>query len=171
MYDRNQPSTDDFAEVEKYTVPIRNFVSKGGRYLGFNLGARFAQEFGILPENVTTPREALQDGAEAEDEEFWGAVQVDWISVGKDLDNTTLDTPVSQITSQRIYFEDGVMIKGLVPSENATILGRYSSNQDVAASVTKFGAGWVGLTGPRPEVSLAEGKFTHHERTNHFAHR
>lgn len=50
-----------------------------------------------------------------------------------------------------MYFQDGAVIK-LSPNASQTILGRYSSNGDVAAAVTSFGSGWVGLVGPHPEA-------------------
>jgi hypothetical protein len=38
-------------------------------------------------------------------------------------------------------------------SSNIKILGRYSSNDDVAATLSPFGRGWVGLVGPHPEAT------------------
>lgn len=50
-----------------------------------------------------------------------------------------------------LYFQDGAVIK-LASNASALVLGRFSSNDDVAASVTPFGEGWVGLVGPHPEA-------------------
>ena len=56
-----------------------------------------------------------------------------------------------------MFFQDGAVmkLKGDVAEEaNGTkILGRYASNGDVAATLTPFGKGWVGLVGPHPEAT------------------
>jgi hypothetical protein len=52
-----------------------------------------------------------------------------------------------------LYFQDGAVIKLSESSKaDALVLGRFSSNGDIAASVTPFEKGWVGLVGPHPEA-------------------
>lgn len=43
-------------------------------------------------------------------------------------------------------------ITGLEPSNDTLILGRYAKSGGIAASVSKFGKGWVGLIGASPEA-------------------
>jgi glutamine amidotransferase-like uncharacterized protein len=50
-----------------------------------------------------------------------------------------------------LYFQEGAYITEFNASEGQ-ILARYSKSRDIAASVTKYGQGWVGLTGPHPEA-------------------
>ncbi|KAF5865523.1 hypothetical protein ETB97_003366 [Aspergillus alliaceus] len=52
---------------------------------------------------------------------------------------------------QWVYFQDGAVIH-LPVTYQGVVMGRCSTNQEVAVSVTPFGKGWVGLVGPHPEA-------------------
>jgi hypothetical protein len=71
-------------------------------------------------------------------------IQVDW--------NFQTGPPKGQQQEGRwMYFQDGSVMK-LSRNAPSVILGTYTSNGDVAASLTPFGKGWVGLVGPHPEA-------------------
>lgn len=57
-----------------------------------------------------------------------------------------------------MYFQEGAVITGLDENKlradgSGRVLARYSQNGDVAASVTRYGKGWVALVGPHPEAN------------------
>jgi hypothetical protein len=115
---------------------IRDWVSEGGRYLGFCLGAYLAASnpgFGVLPGDATsyigTPGATVQDANDT-------IVQVRWRG-----------------RSQDMYFQDGPLF-ALQPGAQATVLATYDTGAP-AAVVARCGKGWVGLTGPHPEADLS----------------
>lgn len=132
--------------TKKYKKIIRNYVSQGGRYAGFCLGAYLAGKdrgFDILPPGSNATDEIDQPGTQVPDERDT-VIQVDWaFQTGKRKGEAD--------KGRWVYFQDGAVIQ-LLHEGSATILGRYSSNGDVAASVTPFGKGWVGVVGPHPEA-------------------
>ena len=127
---------------------MQDFVSNGGRYLGFCLGAYLAGHspgFGLLPKKADTDSEIEQPGSQVTNDDDT-VIQVDWTwSAGSKAGQTTKD--------RWIYFQEGAVIQGLKPSKTAFILGRYSKSGGVAASLNKYGNGWVGLVGPHPEAN------------------
>lgn len=128
--------------MKEHADTIRDFVSNGGRYLGFCLGAYLAGSspgFGLLPKGADTDSEAGTYGAQVNTTKDT-LIQVDWrFTNGKTQHGRWL------------YFQEGPVIAGLKKEEN--VLARYSSNGDVAASPTPYGRGWVGLCGPHPEAT------------------
>lgn len=76
----------------------------------------------------------------------------------KDDDDTIIqvDWTFKSGTTQKgrwVYFQEGTLIDvEKIPNGQGRILARYSKSGDVAASVTKYGKGWVGLVGPHPEA-------------------
>ncbi|KAJ2963040.1 hypothetical protein NQ176_g10891 [Zarea fungicola] len=52
-----------------------------------------------------------------------------------------------------MYYQEGNFIRGLVENQTTHVLARYSRTDDVAASLNKYGEGWVGTTGPHPEAN------------------
>ncbi|KAG5913063.1 hypothetical protein E4U42_001513 [Claviceps africana] len=137
--------------LQPYEDDIRAFVSNGGRYLGFCLGAFLAGStpgFRLLPDGVNATPERREAGAQVTGVEDT-IIQVDW----------TFRSPVGPFAtgdtakSQWMYFQDGAVITGLSAGDNATVLGRYSSNGNVAATLTPFGKGIVALVGPHPEAT------------------
>lgn len=139
---------DAWAETKAYAPSIRDFVSRGGRYLGFCLGAYLAGHtpgFGLLPPGADTDAENEQEGAQVTTDEDT-IIQVDWTYMaGAKAGQTAKD--------QWVFFQEGAVIQGLEESETSFVLGRYSKSGGVAASLTKYGDGWVGLIGPHPEAT------------------
>ena len=103
--------------------------------------------FDMLPKGVLADQECTQKDAQVKDEHDT-KIQVDW----------TFSTGFEAGKTQRrwLYFQDGATIKFSGDSsdlKDGKILGTYSSNGDVAASLTPFGKGWVGIVGPHPEAT------------------
>lgn len=113
---------------------IRRFVSRGGRYLGFCMGAYLAGSrpgMGLLAPGNTSQWIATR-GASVRDESD-SVIRIRW---GK--------------TRRWMYFQDGAyMLPSRVPGER--VLARYS-NGLVAALVKPHGLGRVGVVGPHPEA-------------------
>jgi hypothetical protein len=88
-------------------------------------------------------REINQKGAQVDDEEDT-TIQTDWtFSTGDKRGKTE--------SRRWLYFQDGAAFR-LSPKSSAKVLGRYSSNGDVAAILSPFGEGWVANIGPHPEA-------------------
>ncbi|KAH7142151.1 hypothetical protein EDB81DRAFT_797948 [Dactylonectria macrodidyma] len=143
------PDLDDaWKRVKKYNGSLHDFVSSGGHYMGFCLGAYLAGNspgFGLLPRGADAIDERSQHGAQVSSEKDT-VIQVDWtFSSGSTEKN------------RWVYFQDGAAITGLnktFKSEgHGRVIATYSKNGDVAASVTPYGKGWVGLVGPHPEAT------------------
>lgn len=117
--------------------------------MGFCLGAYLAGHtpgFGLLPRGADTDAENDQEGAQVTTDAD-AIVQVDWrFATGPQAGRTA--------AGRWLYFQEGAVIRGLRESETAIVLGRYSQGGRVAASLTKYGEGWVGLVGPHPEATL-----------------
>ncbi|KAF4448078.1 biotin protein ligase [Fusarium austroafricanum] len=131
-----------YRSTKKYEKAIQEFVSSGGHYLGFCLGAYLAgpkNGYSLLPKGVDTYDEIERHGTQV-DNEADTVIQIDW-------------TFQSGTTEKKrwMYFQDGVVVRGMDDSKGK-VIGRYSSNGDVAASITPYGKGWVGLVGPHPEA-------------------
>ncbi|KAK2591405.1 hypothetical protein QQS21_010911 [Conoideocrella luteorostrata] len=140
-----------YRELKEHSSEIRTFVQNGGRYLGFCLGAFLAGDtpgFGLLPDGMNAVAERKSDGAQVTSTEDT-MIQVDWnyrTKVGTYSQGETA-------TRKWVYFQDGAVITGIPKDNNNTVLGRYSSNGNVAASLTPLGKGWVALVGPHPEAT------------------
>ncbi|CRG86454.1 putative protein C23C11,06c [Talaromyces islandicus] len=136
--------------TKKYKNAIREYVAQGGRYAGFCLGAYLAGPhlgYDLLPPGSFIADEMDQDGAQVKNATNT-VIQVNW----------TFHTGAKKGEKEDgrwLYFQDGAVMK-LAPSvlndSSTTILGRFSANNDIAASVTSFEKGWVGLVGPHPEA-------------------
>lgn len=142
--------------LEPFSEPLREWIRNGGRYIGSCLGAylagsgaSFAPDAGlsILPYNVQSGQEITQPNAQVQNSKGT-YIDVNWtfgsgINASKTIDNRTL------------YFQDGVVIlisDDQIRTSNSTLLGRYSKNNDVAAIVSPFGKGFVGVTGVHLEA-------------------
>ena len=132
-----QPGGAELDEAYRYLRPhrkdIRRFVAAGGRYLGFCLGGYLAGAspgFGLLPgdtdQYITTEFATLHTEGDA-------VVEVNWRGHPRQL-----------------YFQDGPYFQ-LDPGTDTTVLATYP-NGTVAASVSSFGRGRVGVVGPHPEA-------------------
>ncbi|KAH6877169.1 hypothetical protein B0T10DRAFT_464871 [Thelonectria olida] len=146
------PDLDDaYRRLKRYKKPLQDFVSSGGHYLGFCLGAFLAGHspgFDLLPSEADTDAETSQPGSQVTSDKDT-VIQVDWTFVSGKTER-----------NKWVYFQDGAVITGLdeekMRSQNGRagrILSRYSKTGDVAASVTPYGKGWVGLVGPHPEAT------------------
>lgn len=137
---------DSYEEIKDVANAVRDFIQGGGRYLGFCLGAFLAGTspgLNILPEGIDTDSEIEQDGAQVKDSRNT-KIQVNWrFSQGPNAGKTSKE--------KWIFFQEGVVITGMDASSNS-ILGTYSSNGNVSASLTPYGDGWVGLTGAHVEA-------------------
>lgn len=127
---------------------IRDFVAKGGRYLGFCLGAYLASDspgLGLLPKEAEVDAESDQPGAQVPDDRD-AVIQVDWrFSSGKVAGQTT--------KNRWIYYQEGSMLKDFPETSTSFVLARYSTTGNVAATLNKYGEGWVGTIGPHPEAN------------------
>ncbi|KAL3588213.1 hypothetical protein FPOAC2_14112 [Fusarium poae] len=139
------PDVDEaWEELEKHAKTIRDFVHGGGRYMGFCLGAYLAgkSSLKLLPRGIDVKSEILRDNAQV-DNDIDTTIQVDWKF------NATASSPKTE--NRWMYFQEGVTLLGFQKSD-PRVIGRYTSNKDVAASVTPYGKGFVGLVGPHPEA-------------------
>ncbi|MEP9373740.1 BPL-N domain-containing protein [Mesorhizobium sp. KR1-2] len=112
---------------------VRDFVASGGRYFGVCMGAYLASAAGF------------------------GVIDGQAVSyVGRpgslvDHDEDTV-TPVYWRGEERwLYYQSGSTILFSPKASGVNVLARYPNN-DIAASVSPFGAGRVGLVGPHPEA-------------------
>lgn len=101
----------------------------------------------LLPKGTMTEEECTRPGAHVKNRDDT-TIHVDW----------TFATGRQAGTKQKkwLYFQDGaaMVFKGDRATENGgKILGRYSSNGDIAASVTPYGNGSVAVVGPHPEAT------------------
>lgn len=133
-----QPGGADLEEAYRHLRPhrdtIRRFVADGGRYLGFCLGSYLAGAtpgFDLLPgdtdQYIGTSRASV-------DTDRGAIVEVSWRGHRRHL-----------------YFQDGPLFQ-FDADADVDILARYP-NRAVAAAVTSFGRGRVGVVGPHPEAS------------------
>lgn len=125
---------------------MRDFVANGGHYLGFCLGAYLAGDdpgFGLLPKGDKAVREIKRRGAQVNDTSDT-VIQVDWSFSTGDKQGKTDD-------GRWLFFQDGAAFK-LAKDSPAEVLGRYTKNGDVAATLNAYGKGWVANIGPHPEA-------------------
>jgi hypothetical protein len=133
-------------EAKGYAPAVRNFVASGGRYMGICLGAFLAGHntgFGLIPVGDEIVREIDRSDAQVNSEEDT-TIETDW---------TFSSYPKCGATEygRWLYFQDGAAIR-LSSKSTAKVLGRYSKNGDVAATLNSFGKGWVANIGPHPEA-------------------
>ncbi len=122
--------------MKNYATVIRNYIATGGRYLGFCLGGYLAGAtpgFNLLPGDTSR---------------YYGTP-----GASITTPNETVSTVLWRGVSNKLYFEDPPKFD-LVAGNPATILARYTSGH-VAALVTPYGAGRVGVVGPHPEADLS----------------
>ncbi|KAL9562722.1 hypothetical protein ACKAV7_013286 [Fusarium commune] len=132
-----------YRSTKKYEKAIQEFVKSGGHYLGFCLGAYLAgpvNGYNLLPKGVDAEQEIKRRGAQVKGEDDT-VINVDWTFESGNTED-----------KRWLYFQDGVVIRGMDESKPGKIVGRYSANGDVAASITPYGKGSVGLVGPHPEA-------------------
>jgi glutamine amidotransferase-like uncharacterized protein len=123
-----------YKHMRKHRSAIRDFVRSGGGYLGFCLGGYLAGAtpgFALLPGDTDQYIASPHATVESEDDTL---VQVSWRGGQRTL-----------------FFQDGPHFQ-LSPDAHATVLATYPNNT-IAALVTRFGAGRVGVVGPHPEAT------------------
>ncbi|MEA5366340.1 BPL-N domain-containing protein [Amycolatopsis sp., V23-08] len=124
---------DGWRAMRRYADVITSYVRGGGRYLGFCLGGYLAGAtpgFSLLPGD--TEQYIATSGAEVRSTRDT-VIPVDW-----------------QGQRRRMYFQDGPDFV-LQPGASVTVLARYT-NDKIAALVTPYGKGRVGVVGPHPEA-------------------
>jgi glutamine amidotransferase-like uncharacterized protein len=133
-----QPGGAELDEAYRHLRPhrkdIRRFVHSGGRYLGFCLGGYLAGSspgFGLLPGD--TDQYIITDSATVRTDRD-AVVEVNWRG-----------------QQRQLYFQDGPYFQ-LEPRTDITVLATYP-NRTVAAAVSGFGRGRVGVVGPHPEAT------------------
>ncbi|HWM01971.1 MAG TPA: BPL-N domain-containing protein [Actinophytocola sp.] len=112
---------------------IREFVKRGGRYLGICMGG-FLAERGRF--NI-----------------FHGRVDEYYSSRGASVTSAhpAVITVTWRGTPRQLYFQDGGYMVPKRSAGDVTVLARYTNNT-IAAIVASFGSGKVGLSGPHPEA-------------------
>jgi glutamine amidotransferase-like uncharacterized protein len=123
-----------YKHMRKHRSAIRDFVRSGGGYLGFCLGGYLAGAtpgFALLPGDTDQYIASPHATVESEDDTL---VQVSWRG-----------------GQRTVFFQDGPYFQ-LSPDAHATVLATYPNNT-IAAVVTRFGAGRVGVVGPHPEAT------------------
>lgn len=123
-----------YRRLRRRRAELRDYVRGGGRYLGFCLGGYLAGAtpgFGLLPgdtdQYAASPTASVRHEGEA-------LVRVSWRGRPRTL-----------------FFQDGPHFL-LDPAARAEVLATYPDGA-VAAAVSPFGAGRVGVVGPHPEAT------------------
>jgi glutamine amidotransferase-like uncharacterized protein len=123
-----------YRHLRRHRGAIRDFVRSGGRYLGFCLG-------GYL--SGATPGFALLPG----DTDRYIASAAATVTSDKD----TLVQVRWRGRQRTLFFQDGPCFT-VEPGENVQVIATYP-NGGIAALVTRFGSGRVGVVGPHPEAT------------------
>ncbi|QIS17274.1 BPL-N domain-containing protein [Nocardia terpenica] len=123
-----------YKKLRAHRDDIRRFVHDGGGYLGFCLGGYLAGAtpgFDLLPGDtdryIDTRRATVRHDENA-------LVEVDWRG-----------------RRRRLFFQDGPHFD-IETDDGTTVLATYP-NHTIAAAVTAFGRGRVGVVGPHPEAT------------------
>lgn len=141
-------------EAKPYIGAVRDFVSNGGRYIGFCLGAYMSGHdpgFSLIPAGDDVSDEIDEPGSQVKNDNDT-IIQVDWtFSTGKKAGTTE--------KKRWVYFQDGAVFT-LGDDSPAKVLATYSSDGNVAAMLNQFGKGWVANVGPHPEANQDWCKFS-----------
>lgn len=125
---------DAWRHIKKVKHLLRDYVTGGGRYVGFCVGAYLAGEgpgLRLLPgdtdQYITSDHATISHDRDAVVTVTWGGAP------------------------RRLYFQDGPVI--LVDrTASVDVLATYDNNLP-AAAVCRVGAGAVGVVGPHPEAT------------------
>ncbi|CZT20324.1 uncharacterized protein RCC_06183 [Ramularia collo-cygni] len=97
-----------------------------------------------MPKGVEVTQEINQPGAEYDDErDVLGRIDYTFF---------TGDKAGQTVKDRWIYFQDGCVVKNFKEPDDQIVLGCYTTNNDVAATLSKFGNGWVDTIGLHPEA-------------------
>lgn len=130
--------SESYRHLRRHRAAIRKFVNAGGRYLGCCLGGYLA---GATPGFGLLPGDADQ-----------------YIASADSTVDTDTDTEVDVAwrgQHRTLFFQDGPyfwMRSGAKTRARTTVLATYP-NDTIAAMVTQFGSGKVGVVGPHPEAT------------------
>lgn len=136
-----QPGGDDDVDAvgalgREAIEAVHRYVYAGGRYLGFCMGGFLAGNPGFNLLDGDTDQYIIQPGATV----------------------TTTDAVVTPIRwrgkLRQMYFQNGNIIYFNSGAADITVLARYP-NHNIAASVSPFGKGKVGIVGPHPEADAS----------------
>lgn len=119
--------------MRRYADDIRDFVHRGGHYLGFCLGAYLAGAtpgFNLLPGDTDEYISSPGAGVRTEDDTL---IRVRWRG-----------------RPRTMYFQDGPLFR-LRPGAPAVVLATYDTGAP-AAVIAAYGSGRVGAVGPHPEA-------------------
>jgi glutamine amidotransferase-like uncharacterized protein len=122
-----------YKHLKEHRSDIRDFVRGGGSYLGFCLGGYLA---GATPGFDLLPGDTDQ------------YIETDDATI--DFDGNTVVEVSWRNERRTLFFQDGPYFD--IKRRSATVLATYQ-NGTVAASVTPFGSGRVGVVGPHPEAT------------------
>lgn len=116
---------------------IRDFVAAGGRYLGVCMGAYLAERafFDLFPGRVDSY--CAQRGATVAD------------------DDPAIVTVLWRGAPRRLFYQDGGVMVPRRRARGEVIALAHYPDRSIAAAVTPFGSGRVGLCGPHPEAPQA----------------
>lgn len=136
---------DAWNALKSYNDMVRDWVSNGGRYLGICLGAYLAgpeDGFNLLPEGNKVFREIEEPDTQVEGMDN-AVIQLYW----------TFQTGSNQSKTQEqwVFFQDGAAFSD-PNTTDLKVLGRYTHNNNVSATLSQFGEGFVGLVGFHPEA-------------------
>jgi glutamine amidotransferase-like uncharacterized protein len=124
-----------YRRMRRASGAIRDFVTSGGRYLGFCLGGYLAGHtpgFGLLPgdtdQYIASPGATIRGEHDA-------VVEVDWYG-----------------QRRQMYFHDGPVFVLDAGSTRPDVVAVYDNGLP-AAVVAGYGSGVVGVVGPHPEAT------------------
>jgi glutamine amidotransferase-like uncharacterized protein len=123
-----------YHHLHHHRAAIRQFVHSGGRYLGFCLGGYLAGAtpgFALLPGDTD---QYIASPAATVDSDGNALVQVCWRG-----------------RQRTLFFQDGPYF-WVNPGVDTTVVATYPNGR-IAALVTGFGSGRVGVVGPHPEAT------------------
>lgn len=132
--------TDDIDETLNALKPgdvrqLQRFVERGGRYLGICAGGYLAGRY----------------SDEKKQKKAFGLIPIDLVNEEKS-DNRAQLVPILWGKQKRmIYFQAGPSF-GNTPMPHARVIATYSESGHIAALITAYGKGVVGVIGPHPEA-------------------
>jgi glutamine amidotransferase-like uncharacterized protein len=136
-----QPGGDDDDDVASALSlasieAVRSFVRSGGRYLGFCMGGFLAGTPGFDLVDGETDEYITQKGATVRSVK-------------------PVVMPIRWRGRKRwMYFQNGNMVRFNASASGVIVVATYP-NGDIAAAVSPFGRGKVGITGPHPEADAS----------------
>lgn len=125
-----------FNKLKKDAPAVRNFISKGGRYLGICMGGYLVDHNPGFNLCLNTDQYIKSPGATVKTEDDT-LVQVMWRG-----------------TNRWMYFQDGPYFIPKSCIDGQIILATYR-NGKVAAMVQPYGSGKIGVSGPHPEADAS----------------